>query len=234
MSDDESPMLTILEGLRTELSFAAETGVTAISWGQLSQLVDGRAERDSETQEELTPTQGAEVVSPGCKTCPFAGRVVPLKPEGDGSSGLMVVVDGVGSEEASSGLVITGQERQMLGAMLSRVLMVEPRSSRIVNAVRCEGLSARQSAVQACGDLLRLEIAQYRPSWILLMGATALEAMFGDGHSISQQRGTWMDYDGIPVLPTYHPGYLIKRTQMKRLVFDDLKAFRARMDAPPG
>lgn len=227
MSDDETAMVTLLEAIRAELVFAAQTGVTAIPRGQLAEMEEGVVQRE----EDSLVTAVVDAVPRGCQICPFAGQVTPMTPEGDGSSGLMVVVDGVDREEASADLAITGQARQMLGAMLSKVLLVEPRTVQIVNSVRCEGLSSRQSAVQACGDKLRLEISQNRPNWILLMGATALDAMFGEGHNISQQRGIWMEHDGIPVMPTFHPGYLIKRTQMKRLAFEDLKAFRAGMDA---
>ncbi len=95
--------------------------------------------------------------------------------------------------------------------------------------------SVRSSEIQACrGHLLR-QIALVRPRVMVAFGGVALEALFGKG-SIVQLRGKWQEFQGIPVMPTYSPSYVLQVAKnqdeekaRKRLVWQDLKAVMVKL-----
>src|ERR1700733_11897122 len=79
-----------------------------------------------------------------------------------------------------------------------------------------------------------------RPRVILALGAPAAKSFMGEKFSITRQRGTWFEGPlGTPVIATFHPAYILRQTggamtEVKRLVFGDLKAVRDRLlEAPP-
>jgi DNA polymerase len=73
----------------------------------------------------------------------------------------------------------------------------------------------------------------------LCLGAPSAKSFLGPKFSITKQRGQWFDGpDDIPLIATFHPAYILRMTggeleATKRLVWNDLKAVRARLDAPP-
>ena len=90
-----------------------------------------------------------------------------------------------------------------------------------------------------CRHFLEEQIAIVRPRVILALGAPAAKSFMGEKFSITRQRGQWYDGPlGIPVIATFHPAYILRQTggamtEVKRLVWNDLKAVRDRLAAPP-
>ncbi|HQP45013.1 MAG TPA: uracil-DNA glycosylase, partial [Thermoanaerobaculales bacterium] len=88
--------------------------------------------------------------------------------------------------------------------------------------------------VAACAPYLDRQIALIRPRVIVALGKPAARRLTGSTAPISALRGRWASYLGIPVLPTFHPAYLLRTPLAKREVWQDLKAVRRRLesDAP--
>jgi DNA polymerase len=73
-----------------------------------------------------------------------------------------------------------------------------------------------------------------QPKIVLILGTVALRAVLGGEAGIMKSRGVWQQWQGIPVMPTFHPAYLLRNGADKRLTFKDLKAVAARYDAEGG
>jgi DNA polymerase len=77
--------------------------------------------------------------------------------------------------------------------------------------------------VAACLPYLEVQIAQVRPKVLCLLGAVAAKALLGPTVSITRIRGTVHEYRGTPVVPTFHPAYLLRNPDAKPLAWSDLK-----------
>src|SRR5207237_10449866 len=74
-----------------------------------------------------------------------------------------------------------------------------------------------------CEPSLKGQLAAVNPEAIVTLGKFAAQALWRDETPISPLRGTWREYEGIPVMPTFHPAYLLRSPQEKGKVWDDLQ-----------
>ncbi|MEI6673635.1 MAG: uracil-DNA glycosylase family protein, partial [Verrucomicrobiota bacterium] len=89
--------------------------------------------------------------------------------------------------------------------------------------------------IAACLPLLRAEIAIVRPQCIIALGGSAAEGMLDMGAGVNSLRGTWHDFEGVPVRVTYHPSYLLRSTndtRTRRMVWEDMLAVMERTGLP--
>jgi DNA polymerase len=76
----------------------------------------------------------------------------------------------------------------------------------------------------ACSPYLTAQLALIKPKVIVALGATAVQGLIGTSEGITKLRGTWKLYKGsIPIMPTFHPAYLLRQPSAKREVWSDLK-----------
>jgi DNA polymerase len=76
---------------------------------------------------------------------------------------------------------------------------------------------------------LRRQIALLRPKAILCVGRIAAQALLGGAEGVGRMRGSWRDFEGLPLLVTYHPSALLRDDSYKRPAWEDLKKFRERL-----
>jgi len=122
----------------------------------------------------------------------------------------------------------------MLDLMLTKVLGVQRSEVYLTSVVKCRPPDNRAPSADelaACRPFLAAQIAAVQPAVILTMGNTAFKSLFNEAAGISSARGQWRTWQGIPVMPTFHPRYLLRKPSDKRLTFNDLKELRARYDA---
>src|SRR5262249_35310775 len=102
----------------------------------------------------------------------------------------------------------------------------------LTNAVRCrppENRTPEQSELDACGDYLLAEIRAVHPKTMILLGATAFKALVRGKKTLREVRGKWKEWQGIPVVATYHPSYLLRiqgsdeAKDIKKLAWGDLQ-----------
>ncbi len=145
---------------------------------------------------------------------------------------LAIVGEGPGRQEDLQGAPFVGPAGEMLDKMLVHVLGLGREQVHILNVVKCRPPRNRDplpDEIATCRPFLERQLEAISPRVILVLGRVALGALLGvDG--IKRHRGRWMDYRGTPALPTFHPAYLLRQPQDKRLVFEDLKALKARYD----
>ena len=159
----------------------------------------------------------------------------------------MVIGEGPGETEDQLGRPFVGRAGQLLDRMLLAIGLARE-DVFICNTVKCrptfdDGVRLRNRAPEPaemanCRPYLDEQIEVIRPSVILCLGAPAVKSFLGPKFSITKQRGQWFEGpNGIPLIATFHPAYILRLTggevnATKRLVWNDLKMVRQRLDEP--
>lgn len=161
-----------------------------------------------------------------CRECPLhEGRTQTVFGVGDPSARLMLVGEGPGVDEDRQGEPFVGKAGQLLDKMI--VAMGLHRSLvYIVNIVKCRPPQNREplpSEQQCCFSYLARQIEIIRPELIITLGNVPTKYLLDTQTGITRMRGNPGTYDGIPVLPTFHPAYLLRNPGDKRLVWQDLQ-----------
>lgn len=176
--------------------------------------------------------QQLEQVAATCNRCGLhAGRTNPVFARGNPGAELMFVGEGPGADEDAQGLPFVGKAGQLLDKMIE-AMGYRPEDVYIANIVKCRPPNNRKpepSEMAACIGYLHEQIALIRPRAIVALGATACEGLLGVS-GITRLRGTWRLYRGeIPVMPTFHPAYLLRTPEAKREVWSDLQQVMQRL-----
>ena len=79
----------------------------------------------------------------------------------------------------------------------------------------------------SCEPFLKKQLGVIRPRMIVALGKFAVQCLLRDDSPISRLRGNLRSYEGIPLMPTFHPAYLLRDPSKKKLAWDDLKAVNA-------
>lgn len=158
---------------------------------------------------------------------------------GVGSEGadLLIIGEAPGYHEDQSGEPFVGPAGQMLDKMLENVLGLQRAHVYIANVVKCRPPKNRNplpDEVASCRVFLEAQFDAIQPKVVLVLGSVALKTLFDTHEGIKRCRGKWMEWRGVPVMPTFHPAYLLRNSEDKRLTFHDLKALRARYDSLSG
>ena len=154
---------------------------------------------------------------------------------GDPRARLMFVGEGPGAEEDARGEPFVGRAGKKLDEMILAIKL-ERKQVYIANIVKCRPPGNRdpeRDEVATCVPFLYAQIEAIRPRVIVTLGAPATRTLLNTRVGITKLRGTWQSFRGIPVMPTFHPAYLLRAytTENRQKVFDDLKAARKRLDA---
>ena len=169
-----------------------------------------------------------------CQRCPLASqRTQIVFGVGNPNADLVIVGEAPGYHEDQQGEPFVGEAGQMLDKMLLHVLGLSRDDVYILNVVKCRPPRNRNplpNEVEECLPFLERQLRAIRPKMILVLGSVALKSLFSTSAGITRQRGVWMEREGIPVLPTFHPAYLLRNPAGKRDTFNDLKALRQRYD----
>ncbi|MBW2455175.1 MAG: uracil-DNA glycosylase [Deltaproteobacteria bacterium] len=155
-----------------------------------------------------------------------------------GSAGaeLVFVGEGPGADEDAQGVAFVGKAGQLLDRMV--VAMGYGRDDvYICNVVKCRPPSNRKpepNEIAACLPYLKEQLALLGPKAIVCLGATGVQALLGASVGITRMRGTWKLYGGrVPLMPTFHPAYLLRQPEKKRDVWNDLQQVMKRLGKEP-
>ncbi|HMD03354.1 MAG TPA: uracil-DNA glycosylase [Candidatus Baltobacteraceae bacterium] len=185
-----------------------------------------------------------------CRRCAIGQtRQNSVYGEGDSCAELMVVGEGPGETEDRLGRPFVGRAGELLDKMLLAIGLPRERVY-IANTVKCrptfdDGSRLRNRApdpaeMANCRAYLDEQIAIVAPRVILALGAPAAKSFVGPAFSITKQRGQWFaGPNGVPLLASFHPAYILRQTggeinAVKRLVWADLRAVRAKLDELEG
>lgn len=175
----------------------------------------------SADRRELLRVIEAEVRT--CQKCGLhAGRTQTVFARGNPDAKLVFVGEGPGYNEDKQGQPFVGQAGQLLDKMIAAMGFAED-EVYICNVVKCrppENRTPNPDEAAACLPFLRAQLEVVRPEVIVALGRCAAETLRVAG---PKWRGTWGTWEGVRVMPTYHPAYLLRSPEQKRPVWEDLQ-----------
>jgi DNA polymerase len=171
-----------------------------------------------------------------CRRCPLcAGRATVVFGVGNPRARLMFVGEGPGSEEDRRGEPFVGAAGKRLDQWIARIGL-RREDVYIANIVKCRPPGNRAPTpdeAKVCLPFLLRQIRAIRPEIVCTLGATALNFLLGVEEKITRERGKWRERDGVPVLPTYHPAFILRNAAREAEVFGDFDAIASRLRLPP-
>ena len=149
--------------------------------------------------------------------------------DGNPAADLMFVGEGPGQNEDERGLPFVGKAGELLTQMIEKGLQIPRADVYICNIVKCRPPNNRTpmaDEVSTCLPYLDGQIAAVKPKVIVALGKPAASLLLGRDIAITRVRGTWQEYRGIPVMPTFHPAFILRQytQQNRQAVWNDLKA----------
>jgi uracil-DNA glycosylase family 4 len=165
-----------------------------------------------------------------CRKCRLAaGRTQAVPGEGDPAAELMFVGEGPGRDEDIQGRPFVGRAGQLLTKIIE-AMKLQRSQVFIANIVKCRPPDNRvpqRAEVESCTPYLLRQIALIRPKVIVTLGKTSTEFFLPDvTGAMTAIRGRFYDWNGLKIMPTFHPSYLIRNEGdkgIRKMVWDDMQ-----------
>jgi DNA polymerase len=154
----------------------------------------------------------------------------------------MFIGEAPGADEDAQGEPFVGKAGQLLTKII-QTMGLSRSAVYIANILKCRPDTPGQPSgnrkptneeMETCIPYLHEQIDHIRPKVIVALGATAVEGLLGKTIGITRLRGQWREYRGIPLMPTYHPAYLLRNQALseKRRVWEDMLKVMQRLEMP--
>jgi DNA polymerase len=171
----------------------------------------------------------------GCSLYQVRTNTVPGQGQQQ-SPDILFVGEAPGADEDAQGIPFVGRSGKLLTKMIEAMGYGRD-SVFIANINKCRPPDNRKptpAEMKVCLPFLKRQIAQLQPKVIVALGAPAVEGLVGmpKNMGITKVRGQWLKFEGIDLMPTFHPAYMLRNPNMKRPVWDDLKAVLAHLGKP--
>ena len=162
-----------------------------------------------------------------CGLCEKRSKIV--FGDGNPNADILFVGEGPGAEEDKRGLPFVGKAGELLTNMIEKGIGLSRSDVYICNIVKCRPPQNRTPLppeVAACRPFLDGQIQAVQPKVIVTLGKPAASLLLDREIAITRVRGTWHEYQGIPLMPTLHPAYILRQytPENRRAVWEDLKA----------
>jgi DNA polymerase len=165
-----------------------------------------------------------------CQRCKLApSRQNLVFGVGNPDAHLVFVGEAPGADEDAQGEPFVGKAGQLLTKMIEAMGYARE-DVYICNVLKCRPPGNRNpepDEVAQCEPFLKKQLAAIRPRMIVALGKFAVQCLLRDDSPISRLRGGLRTYEGIPLMPTFHPAYLLRDPSKKKLAWEDLKAVNA-------
>jgi DNA polymerase len=162
----------------------------------------------------------------GCTACALrAGCTQTVFGVGDEKANWLLVGEAPGAEEDRQGEPFVGQAGRLLDSMLASLGLARQENVYIANVLKCRPPGNRNpepAEVAACAPHLTRQIELIRPKLILAMGRFAVQTLLNTDATIGSLRGSVHRYQGVPLVVTYHPAYLLRNLPDKAKAWADL------------
>jgi DNA polymerase len=235
----------IREDLKAQIDFLAEAGA-----GFVVRLPDDRgpgasasvspldglpslAERPAQTAAEKEILADIDRRVRVCALCDLHRlRTQAVPGEGDWEAELMFIGEGPGRDEDLQGRPFVGRAGQLLRKIIAAMTFREE-EVYITNMVKCrppENRVPHTEEIEACSRYLIRQIELIRPNVIVTLGKTPTDYFVPGREGMTARRGRFGSYLGIPVMPTFHPSYLVRNEgnrELKRMVWEDMQKVMA-------
>lgn len=179
-----------------------------------------------------------------CTKCPHLAitRTKVVFGVGKRDAELMFVGEAPGADEDIEGEPFVGKPGQLLTKILT-TMGLHRNDVYIANVLKCRpdmppgatgNRKPRGDEIATCLPWLAEQIHLVRPRVLIALGATAIQGLLDDHHPIGAVRGKWLEYRGIPVMPTFHPAYLLQHQSIaeKRKFWEDMLTVMEHLGMP--
>jgi DNA polymerase len=151
--------------------------------------------------------------------------------EGNPTADLMFIGEGPGADEDATGRPFVGAAGQLLDRIIEAIGLTRDQVY-IANVVKCRPPGNRapeRDEMATCEPFVFRQIAAINPKVIVLLGNTPVQSVLKLKGGITRLRGEFRDYQGIKVMPTFHPAYLLRDPARKRDVWEDMKKVKSEL-----
>jgi DNA polymerase len=221
---------SILKSLKEYVAYLIESDVDEIPMPQPSPReapveearTSGEASKAGKRLEAIREELGE------CTRCPLSRtRRNIVFGEGNPSADILFVGEAPGGEEDDTGRPFVGRAGHLLNQIIEGGMGLSRAEVYIGNILKCRPPSnrtPREEEVQVCLPFLKQQIAAIQPRVIVSLGRPAAQALLEVNRPMHQLRGTWQTYEGIPLMPTYHPAYVLRNytVPIRRQVWQDV------------
>lgn len=171
-----------------------------------------------------------------CTRCKLhKGRKNIVFGEGNPQAAVVFVGEGPGFEEDQQGRPFVGAAGQLLTDIIVKGMKIKREDVYICNIVKCrppENRNPEPDEVEACIGFVKKQIAVIKPKVIVTLGNVPTQNLLGTKQGITKMRGIWQTYEGIPVMPTFHPSYLLRSPGEKKKVWEDIQLVMKKLGMP--
>jgi uracil-DNA glycosylase len=236
MDELRQEFLDIVTQVRTHLEYQRALGVRHI---ETSSAVSVQAPSGQATvgKEPSTQRSSAAVLAGGlasvreelgdCTRCKLhKGRTNIVFGEGSPKAVLVFVGEGPGQEEDAQGRPFVGAAGQLLTDIIVKGMKLRREDVYICNIIKCrppDNRNPEPDEIEACEPFLEKQLQAINPGVIVALGNVAVKTLLKTGEGITSLRGKWRAYNGIPLMPTFHPAYLLRNPRDKKLVWEDIQ-----------
>lgn len=225
----------ILGDVKNLLEYAKILGMKEVPAGEASAVKPtgssvGAAAADKDTSSPLSNAMTLEDIRAAigncdrCKLCKARKNIV--FGVGNPKAKLMFIGEGPGHDEDMQGIPFVGRAGQLLTKIIE-AMGYRRDDVYIGNIVKCRPPNNRNpepDEVAACIPFLIRQAELIKPKVIVCLGSVAVQNLLGTEAKITGLRGKFKEWQGIPVMPTYHPAFLLRNPNMKKPVWEDMQA----------
>ncbi len=200
------------------------------------------SERSASDEQAAAPVPTLEALAAeinSCRLCPLhRGRKISTAGTGGSKPRLLVVGDWLIHDSVDEEALFGSQQDRMLANMMAAIEL-ETAQVFVTNVIKCSvdaSLKPDSSHIGACLSYLKQQISVLTPQLICTMGAAPSQALLGSTLPLIRLRGRFHQYRAggtvdIPVMPTFHPSFLLKNPEMKQSTWEDLQAIRKKLQS---
>jgi len=222
-----------------ELAVLREFGYTHLDLGSSvprlpgSSVVPATEEpRNRGTEEPSNEFDTLRSTALACTKCRLAGsRTNVVFGVGDPNADLMFIGEAPGRDEDLKGEPFVGRAGQLLTDII-KAMKLSRDQVYIANVIKCrppENRNPEPDELDACRPFIRRQVELIKPKVIVTLGRFALQSLTEKAYGITSVRGQWLEYNGVKVMPTYHPAYLLRNPAAKKDVWADMKKVMAEL-----
>jgi DNA polymerase len=161
-----------------------------------------------------------------CKRCKLCnGRTNIVFGSGNPKAQLVFVGEAPGQEEDQQGVPFVGPAGQLLTKMIEAMKFSRD-EVYICNVAKCRPPMNRNpepDEISACEPFLKAQLRALQPKVIVALGKFAAQTLLRETTPITRLRGQWREYEGVPLMPTFHPAYLLRSPNEKKSAWLDLQ-----------
>ncbi|MEI6806327.1 MAG: uracil-DNA glycosylase [Myxococcaceae bacterium] len=166
-----------------------------------------------------------------CKLCQTRNQIV--FGSGNPYADLVFVGEAPGADEDEQGLPFVGRAGQLLTKMIEAMALSRDKVY-ICNVIKCrppDNRNPEKDEIDSCEPFLKKQLALIKPKVIVALGRYACQSLLKVEGSLSEIRGQWKKYEGIDLMPTFHPAYLLRSPSKKKEAWEDLQKVMTKLSS---